>query len=187
MKLIELSQGHVAVVDNEDFAWLSKWKWSYNRAKNMKTGYAIRHTPRPNRQVVQIHIAIMKRHKRWKRGKQVDHINNCGCDNRKVNLRLATPSEQHANTGLRLNNTSGVTGVSWDKERGKWRVSIMVNKKTKYLGRFVNINEAIARRRKTEIKYFGKYRYDPTKLCPLWETGQCPECSKRARELGLKP
>lgn len=184
MKLIELTQGRVAIVDNEDFAWLSKWKWHCTRIG--KIGYAARNTFGPNRRTIRMHVVIMKRHKRWKRGKEVDHIDTCGCNNRKVNLRLATRNEQGANGGLQSNNTSGVTGVNWDKASGKWRAQIRVNGKQIHLGRFVDLDKAIARRRKAEIKYFGEYRYNKTKLCPLWKTGQCPDCSKRARELGLK-
>jgi len=188
MKLIELSQKRFACVDNKDFDWLSKWEWYYHRHKNGYTGYAVR-TDRsgPQQRRIQMHIAIIKRHKCWKHGKQTDHINTCGCDNRKVNLRLATRNEQKANIGRRSNNSSEVTGVHWRKDCDKWGAYIIVNKKKIYLGLFLNKKDAIAKRRKAEIKYFGEYRYDPTKLCPLWKTGQCPDCAKRAKELGLKP
>jgi len=187
MKLIELTQGRVAIVDNEDFKWLSKWKWNY--ARRGKTGYAERHdNSKPKRPLILMHVAIIQHHKQWKRGKQVDHIDTCGCDNRKVNLRLATSGEQKANEGLKSNNTSGVTGVNWKKDCGKWRAYIKVNGKWIHLGYYDDMNKdrAIAVRRKAEIKYFGEYQYDKTKLCPLWKTGQCPDCSKRAQELGLK-
>lgn len=183
MKLIELSQDRVAIVDDEDFEWLSKWKWCYVRVK--KTGYAKRIVRSEPQQTIQMHVAIMKRHRRWKRGKEVDHINTCGCDNRKINLRLATLGKQRVNTGLRSNNTSGVTGISWNKQRSKWQAYISINGKLKNLGLFPNKKDAIAKRRQAEIKYYGEYRYDPKKLCPLWKTEQCSDCAKRARELGL--
>jgi len=186
MKLIELSQGRVAIADDEDFKWLSKWKWYYQRDK--KTGYAKRIVgPRHQQQAIRMHVAIMKRHKYWKRGKEVDHINTCGCDNRKVNLRLATTGGQQANSGKPLNNTSGITGVYWKKDKGKWCAQIGVNGKKKYLGYFPNKKDAIDARRQAEIEHFGEYRHDPTKLCSLWKTGQCPDCTERARKLGLKP
>ncbi len=188
MKLIELTQNRLACVDDEDFDWLSKWWWQYHRKKKEKTGYA-RRTDRsgPKEKKVLMHIAIMKRHGLWKRGREVDHIDNCGCDNRKVNLRLATSGNQVENSGLRADSTSGVTGVCWDKSADKWKARISINGKRTHLGRYDDFDEAVEARRKAEIKHYGEYCYDPTKLCPLWKTGQCPDCAERARELGLKP
>lgn len=188
MKLIELTRDRVAIVDDEDFKWLSKWNWHYQRAEERKTGYALRHTGQSTgrqRQVIPMQVAIMKRHKLWKPDTQVDHINTCGCDNQKNNLRLATRSNQKANTGRYRNNTSGITGVGWHKKTSKWQASIRVCRKLKYLGIFVHMEDAIAARRRAEIKYFGGYRHDPKQLCPLWKTGQCPDCAKRAEELEL--
>ncbi len=182
MKLIELTQSRVAIVDDEDFKWLSKWKWHYNQCK--KSGYAVRHDNSNSKQpLIRMHVIIMKRHKRWKRGKEVDHINTCGCDNRKENLRLATECEQRANQGQRSDNISGVVGVGWYKKTNKWRAYIKVNKKSKHLGLFVNKKDAIDARHEAEIKYFGEYRHDPTNVCPLGHTGQCPECAMRLRKM----
>jgi len=181
---IELSQGRVALVDDEDFDWLSKWKWYYLRDKKAKTGYAKRNIgSSPHQQAVYMHIAIMKRHKCWKRKKEVDHIDMCGCDNRKVNLRLATSGEQGINERFRSDNTSGIRGVCWYKQTGKWVAYITVNRKRKHLGYFVNKEDAIAKRLWAEYKYFGKFRHDPTNVCPLGYTGECPDCAARLREL----
>ncbi len=59
-------------------------------------------------------------------GKQVDHINGDGLDNRVENLRIATSSENNYNTGKQSNNTSGYKGVSWHKTRKTWQVLIGV-------------------------------------------------------------
>ena len=106
MRRIELSQSRVTIVDNEDFEWLSQWMWYYQREKKRNTGYAVRTDYSSQKRTILMHVEIMKRHKCWKRGKQIDHIDTCGCDNRKVNLRLATPNEQRENQTLRLDNTS---------------------------------------------------------------------------------
>lgn len=39
-RTIVLSQGKVALVDDQDFEWLSEWKWTYRASKH--TGYASR-------------------------------------------------------------------------------------------------------------------------------------------------
>ena len=77
----------------------------------------------------------------------VDHINRDGCDNRIVNLREVTPREQSANTGLSRANTSGVKGVSFLKDRGKWRASANIDGRKVNLGTFFDINDAIAARK----------------------------------------
>lgn len=182
MKLIELTQDRVAIVDDEDFEWLSQWKWHCHRG--IKTRYSARtdHS-KPQPQLVYMHIVVMKRHKRWKHGKEVDHVNTCGCDNRKENLRVATLNGQRANIRLKSNNTSGITGVRWDKHANKWRAFIRVEKKQKHLGCFINIDDAIIARHRAEIKYFGEFQYDPSLVCPLAHTGQCPECAAKLERL----
>jgi len=47
-------------------------------------------------------------------------------------------------TNAKLNNTSGYTGVSWDKTRNKWKAEIRINGKNKYLGLFTTVEEASA-------------------------------------------
>jgi hypothetical protein len=51
------------------------------------------------------------------------------------------------------NNTSGVTGVNWDKQTNKWRAEIMVNRKGIKLGRFTELQDAIQVRKQAEIDY----------------------------------
>lgn len=59
--------------------------------------------------------------------KELDHINRVPHDNRIVNLRIASRSEQMHNAGMLRNNTSGVKGVSWHKTAKKWHVRIWSN------------------------------------------------------------
>lgn len=84
-----------------------------------------------------------------------DHIDfNNTLDNRKSNLRPATKTEQSQNKGMYKNNTSGITGVGWNKDRQKWQAYIGINGKTIRLGLFVDKNDAIKARLKAELKYF---------------------------------
>jgi hypothetical protein len=84
---------------------------------------------------------------------QIDHINRDQSDNRIANLREATDLENRKNLGRRITNTTGVTGVCWDKSRNKWVPSITVEYETLYLGRFDNFEDAVAARKAAEIKY----------------------------------
>ena len=48
------------------------------------------------------------------------------------------------------NNTSGTRGVTFQKSAGKWMASITFQKKTYYLGCYVDINKAIMARKIAE-------------------------------------
>lgn len=89
--------------------------------------------------------------------KNHDHINRNPLDNRKENLRPATYSENCRNRGKRKDNTSGVTGVSFDKWKNKWVAYVTINKKLKYLGYFDNKYDAILSRLKAEKEFYGEF------------------------------
>lgn len=72
---------------------------------------------------------------------------------------------------LASDNTSGVTGVYWDKTRNNWFSCIQANNKTINLGRFINFNDAVKARKEAEKIYFGEYSYD--------------ESMKKAKDLGI--
>ena len=59
---------------------------------------------------------------------------------------------------LNKNNTLGVRGVHFDKDRGLWVAQIMFQRKAHNLGRFKTKKEAIEARKSGEEEYFGKYR-----------------------------
>lgn len=91
----------------------------------------------------------------------VDHIHTeRKYDNRKENLRLATPFQNQHNVGTQKNNTSGVTGVSWNKRQKKWVARIMVNHKNICLGSFEGLDDAAKARKEAEDKYFGEFSYN---------------------------
>jgi hypothetical protein len=68
-----------------------------------------------------------------------------GC--RKHYLGLSVAKE-----GVSLNNTTGFTGVCWEKNRNKWRVDGKKNNKNVYLGRFKKKEDAIKARKNWEIR-----------------------------------
>jgi hypothetical protein len=77
-------------------------------------------------------------------GFEIDHINGCEADNRLINLRLATPSQNQHNQKLSAKNTSGVKGICWSKTRQKWVVNIKLNGKLYNLGTFAEHDKASA-------------------------------------------
>lgn len=105
------------------------------------------------RRFVRFHRIVMKA----KPGQFVDHINKDRADNRKQNLRCCNRSENARNRGLYSTNTSGVTGVFYDKEREKWVASITYNHKRKLLGRFASKDDAIRARLDKEAELFKEF------------------------------
>jgi hypothetical protein len=83
----------------------------------------------------------------------IDHINHIRTDNRIVNLRVVDKATNNKNISKRSDNTSGVTGVWWHKQIGKWSAEIMVDGKKKSLGCFHNIDDAAKARTKAINKY----------------------------------
>ena len=92
------------------------------------------------------------------RNNDVDHEDRNGLNNKINNLRLATRLENSRNRKFQKNNTSGVTGVTWDKRRGRWVAQLKLNGKYKFLGYYLNIQDAAQARKEGEKKYFGKFR-----------------------------
>jgi hypothetical protein len=75
---------------------------------------------------------------------EVDHKDTDRSNDRWDNLREATQSQNQHNKKRSKNNTSGIKGVSWSKERKKWLAQIAINGKTRNLGRFDSIEMARA-------------------------------------------
>ena len=71
----------------------------------------------------------------------VDHINRNKVDCRKNNLRKCTEQQNSFNKGIKITNTSGVIGVSWRKDRQKWRAYITFNYEQVFLGYYRNKEE----------------------------------------------
>lgn len=83
----------------------------------------------------------------------IDHIDHDGLNNRLSNLRCITRKEQGLNLSLSSNNTSGVTGVSWRRDQGKWSAVVTFRKRRIYLGSFACIGRAIAARAAANERY----------------------------------
>ena len=92
----------------------------------------------------------------------VDHIDHKKNNNCKSNLRICTQLENVRNRSVSKNNTSGITGVIWHKNRNKWTAYITINKKQMHLGLFNTIEEAIQSRLEAEKKYFGEFSNNKT-------------------------
>jgi len=89
----------------------------------------------------------------WPPG-DVDHADHNGLNNKIENLRDATSQQNKQNMRLYTNNRSGHHGVRWVKNANRWEAQIGIgNGRHKYLGKFVNIEDAIAARKAAEVIY----------------------------------
>ena len=116
----------------------------------LRLGYP---TLRLGKQIVPLHRLVNK----TPVGMSTDHINGNRLDNRKVNLRTCNHSQNQMNRGVSKANTSGHSGICWDKRDGKWQASIRVNRRRTYLGLFKSKRAAVAARKAAEKKYFGEF------------------------------
>ena len=94
---------------------------------------------------------------------QVDHINHVRNDNRLVNLRFVTKSGNQRNQSRRNDNTSGVTGVRYNKRARKYVAYIKVDDLRIHLGSFVSLEEAAKTRKAAELKYKFSVNHGATK------------------------
>ena len=91
---------------------------------------------------------------------EIDHINGDRSDNRIVNLRKATKTQNQRNSGQRISNTSGVHGVNWKAGADRWVARIWNGPRHVYLGQFQTLHEAKIARKAAErvLGYTGTER-----------------------------
>lgn len=148
MKEIPLTQGKVALVDDDDYERLAQFKWGRHTR-----GYAVRKEMRDGKKVaILMHRVICNAQP----GEIVDHIDGDVSNNSKANLRLCSHSENMYNRRLLAkNNTSGYKGVS-RKKKG-WEARIGAGGRFIHLGCFATPEEAAAQYNLAAITYHGEF------------------------------
>lgn len=138
MKEIQLTQGQVALVDDDMYEYLSQFKWQIR--KHGKTFYARRSLSQINgkRHMIQMHHEIIGYPPK---GFEVDHQNGNGLWNLRNNLRFVT-HRQNCQNQKNQKTSSRFPGVHWDKDKQKWMAKIQINGICKNLGRFVDEHKA---------------------------------------------
>lgn len=94
-------------------------------------------------------VVVALRDGGWPSG-LVDHINLDKTDNRICNLRVVSPADNRINRGLEIRNTSGCTGVYWNRQRQVWHAQIRRNGKIRHLCFSSDLAVAIAARKAAE-------------------------------------
>lgn len=150
MKLIPLTRGLFAQVDDKDYEWLNKWKW--NACANKKTFYAAR-TARlesGKRIKISMHRLILDIYEKDVHG---DHIDHNTLNNQRSNLRKCTNSENRKNRRSLENSTSKYLGVHAMNMKKTYMTKrgLITNEKMKYVSKI-----------KTSIKEITLGRFDYT-------------------------
>lgn len=128
---IPLTRGMVAIIDDEDFEIVSWYKW--HAKTDGWNWYAHTNVRREDgsRTMIRMHRLILGL---TDPKVEVDHIDGNGLNNTRSNLRACNRRENMRNTRAYANNKSGLKGVHWREDCGKWRACIRVNGKLKNLG-----------------------------------------------------
>jgi len=155
MKEIKLTKGQVALVDDEDFERVSKYKW-YAGWHPRPQSFTARRTNREDskRTKIFMHRQIMNAPP----GKQVDHRNHDTLDNRKANLRICTSAENNRNQRKQRGcSSSQFKGVSWHKRKRKWVAYICPDDKQQHLGLFTDEIDAALAYNIAAAEMFGEF------------------------------
>ncbi len=148
---VPLTQGYEAVIDTCSVGVVSGANWAvkktpwniYARARMVIDGKA---------RDVFMHRLILS-----EGGKETDHKDCNGLNNRLCNLRIATTAQNQFNQRLRRDNSSGVKGVYWCKRTKRWRAHIKQNGKHIYLGGYKEKHEAAAAYAEASKRLHGEF------------------------------
>ncbi len=156
MATIKLTQGKEAIVDDHLYVWLNQWKWSVSIIPK-RYAFAVRGDKDGN--TIVMHREIL-RVTLYEDPDVVIHKNRNSLDNRGCNLESCTQSQKSAfNQKTKKIKSSIYKGVSWYKEKGRWRAVIKINYKQIFLG-YHDIEEEAARAYdKAAIEYFGEFSW----------------------------
>ncbi len=167
MKLIPLTQGKFAQVDDEDYDYLMQWKWHFTTSKTNRSFYVNR---------TMITIVNNKRVKKSIKMHRVilgltdpkifgDHKDHDGLNNQRNNLRIATQQQNVMNRRSAKDSSSIYLGVSISKIKDNygiykyhyWQSSITINKKRISLGIFKKEEDAALAYNEKAKEIFGEF------------------------------
>lgn len=155
---IHLTGGGVAIVDEEDFESLSRYRW-----KRHTSGYACR-----SQRIKGKHVCVLMHREvaRAPAGTQVDHIDLDKLNNTRANLRIVDRATNERNKPPTHRNKSGVKGVSFDASRGKWKAATKHRGHQYTIGRFATLDEAKRAYAEFVLRLTGEEVRWPTSVCP---------------------
>ena len=136
MRVIELTHGQTALVDDADYGHLITGnKWRAFKSENGHTFYAVRTIRKADgRKTSQLMHRFLLRLRSPKR--KADHKDNDGLNNQRHNLRRCSQSQNRMNSRKTPGHSSKYKGVCWDKQTDSWIVQLKIKRKAIHIGRF---------------------------------------------------
>jgi hypothetical protein len=144
-RLIPLTRGQNAIVDVQDFEWLSKWNWFAHWSESSGTFYAERREAKesaPSGKSPQMQVKMHRVILNCGPCEEADHRNHNGLDNRRENLRRCTKTQNSQNRRCYKSSKSRRRGVY--PYGNRWQAAIQSNGVRKRLGIFDSIEDAAA-------------------------------------------
>jgi hypothetical protein len=141
--------GLVAQISDGDAEMVAGYTW--HPKKHDKTFYAVAYASGTGGKSVFMHRLVMS----TPEGVETDHIDRDGLNNQRSNLRLATRSQNGANRGRRINNTTGYIGVH--RSGRKYRARIKIDGMQLHLGYFDDPADAARAYDNAARQAFGEY------------------------------
>jgi len=150
VKTILLTRGYETLVDDDDYEVLNNHKWQARSSRGLTYVRRAIRLPNGKRAEPSMQNVIMNPPE----GMVVDHINHNPLDNRRNNLRIATPSQNNWNTRKK---SGTYKGVGWVPMISKWYSRIRYRGKNRNIGNFIIEEDAARAYDKAAIVAFGEF------------------------------
>ena len=150
MKKITTAKGENILVDECDFNWLLNYSWHVRKCAGYF--YATTKSSRPKHKTIYMHRLILDA----KKGEYVDHIDGNGLNNTRSNIRICTNKQNSFNQKAR-GRTSKFKGVSFCSRTKKWIVTMKLEDRTRFFGRFDKEIDAAKKYNEVAAKYHGEF------------------------------
>jgi len=167
MKKIQLTQGQFALVDDEDYEYLSQWKWYAHRRGEKYTYYAMRTDYTKGKVQIRMHNAIALRYG-LKDYEELDHADRNGLNNQKDNLRVCTRGENNFNRrkfgelpkGVRIHKKKHTKKDGGVIIYTSYQARINVNGKSVNLGLHKELKDAVKAYNDAALRYYPNFVYE---------------------------
>ena len=138
IKIISPKHGEkIVTIDDEDFEKIKYYSWCVWKHPEKHVFYARCHDPKDHKKTIFMHKLIID----CPLSMVVDHIDGCGLNNAKKNLRICSTRENKLNSRIRKDNVVGLKGVRQNKS-GTFTARIKTENERICLGTFTNREDA---------------------------------------------
>jgi hypothetical protein len=152
-KQIELTQGQVALVDDDWFEYLNQWNWYARWDKTTSSFYAYRHEAK---NYVRTYFYMHRVVAQTPKGLICDHINHDTLNNTEKNLRNVTNSQSIMNRRVRQDNKLGEKNISLHSDGKGYNVRFRM-RNGEFVKYYLKLDDAIEARNIARLKYHGEF------------------------------